>query len=128
MKLRGDYLGKIGAAAKAKIGINYYMAILVAGLADTLIFMENCGINQKQILDIINAGACASGITLAKTPSLLKNDFSPAFPMKYMTKDLNLAKKIGLKSTLGSLMLNSYQDADSEFGEEDLMAIIKNLK
>lgn len=122
------YLGEIGLAARAKIGINYYMSIIVFGLADTLNFMERCGVEKDQMLDVINSGACASGITMAKANSILNNDFAPAFPLKYMTKDLKLADRIGLKSSLGSLLLKSYQDANLEFGEDDLMAIIKHLR
>ncbi|KKX48571.1 NAD-binding protein [Sphingobacterium sp. IITKGP-BTPF85] len=45
------------------------------------------------MLEIINESACGSGATKVKTPLLLQQDYTPAFALDFMLKDLNLAKK-----------------------------------
>ncbi len=122
------YLEAIGNAARAKIGINYYMSVVVYGLADTLLFMEKLGVGNEQMVDIINSGACSSGMTQIKGSAVLQENYQPAFPLKYMAKDLRLAQDVGINSALSSLMTQSYNNANSEFGEEDMIAILKYLK
>lgn len=121
------HIGDVGTAAKTKIGINYFMSILVYGLADTILFMEETGVKRNKMLEVINSGACSSGMTETKTPFIIAQDYPPAFPLKYMSKDLKLANQIGLKSSLGDIIHNDFRQAKDEFGEDDLMAIIKFL-
>lgn len=122
------FLGETGKASLAKIVVNYYMSVIICGLADAVLFAEKVGITDNQILDIINSSACASGMTQIKTPAILNRNFKPAFPLKYMYKDLKLGKDIGLTSSLGSLMHELYGQADPTFGEEDLMAIFSYIE
>jgi len=122
------YLGEIGKALYAKMVINYYMSIVVCGLADSVLFAEKLGLADGQILDMINASACASGMTQIKAPSIIKRDFKPAFPLKYMLKDLKLSKDIGLTGALGDLMLDLYGQANEDYGQYDLMAIFSYIE
>ncbi|MFZ4861576.1 NAD(P)-dependent oxidoreductase [Sphingobacterium sp. Mn56C] len=122
------YLGAIGQAAQAKIGINYYMSVLLSGLADTLVFMENKGIDNKKMLEVINAGACASSLSQIKGTAILEEDYSAAFPLKYMVKDLHLAKDLGLNSALSAVQLQAYAAANTCYAEEDLIAIHKYFR
>lgn len=122
------FLGETGKASQTKIIVNYYMSIIIAGLADAVLLAEKTGIADNQILNIINSSVCASGMTQIKTPAIINRDFKPAFPLKYMYKDLKLSKEIGLTSSLGSLMLELYGQANPTFGEEDLMAIFSYME
>lgn len=122
------FLGETGKASLAKIIVNYYMSIIIAGLADAVLLAEKTGIADNQILDIINLSACASGMTQIKTHAIINRDFKPAFPLKYMYKDLKLSEEIGPASSLGSLMLELYGQANPTFGEEDLMAIFSYME
>lgn len=130
-----DVLGKktftwntIGKGALAKLVVNYYMSIVVSGLADSVLFAEKIGLEDSRILDVINAGACASGMTQIKAQPIINKEFKPAFPLKYMYKDIRLGKDIGLNSPMGNLMLELYGEANKEFGDEDLMAIYSYIK
>lgn len=122
------FLGDTGKASLAKIVVNYYMSVIISGLADAVLFAEKVGIADNHMLDIINSTACASGMTQIKTPAIIDRDFKPAFPLKYMYKDLKLSRDAGLTSSLGSLMLELYGQANPTFGEEDLMAIFSYME
>lgn len=121
-------LGEVGVGSSAKLAINYFLALNIQGLAETVLFAEKNGVSRENMLTIVNEGACGNGITNIKTPSLLSNQYPVAFPLKLLCKDLNLAKNSGLDSPLFKPLFKSFEQAkDNGLGEEDVMAIIKSL-
>jgi 3-hydroxyisobutyrate dehydrogenase len=121
--------GEVGAGSAAKLAINYFLAITLQGLAETVLFAKANGISTENMLTIVNEGAVGSGITKLKTAPILKNEFPAAFALKHITKDLRLATEQGLNSPLAGPAYQTYKAAlDSGLGEEDLMAIIKYLE
>jgi 3-hydroxyisobutyrate dehydrogenase len=122
------YNGAVGAGSAAKLAINYFLAVTLQGLAETVIFAKANGISTENMLTIVNEGAVGSGITKLKTAPILKNEFPAAFALKHITKDLRLATEQGIDSPLANPVYSTYKAAmDSGLGEEDLMAIIKYL-
>lgn len=122
------WLGAVGAGSGAKLAINYFLALTLQGLAETVLFAKKNGIAAEDMLRIVNEGACGSGITRLKTPAIISEDFPAAFALKHMAKDLRLAKEQGIDFPLSEPLTNTYQQAlESGLGEEDVMAIIKFL-
>jgi len=123
------HLGASSAGSSAKLAINYFLGINVLGLAETVHFAEKNGISKEDMLAIINEGALGNGLTKLKTPSLLNNEYPAAFELRYIVKDLNLAKDAGLNAPLSERLIETFKNAVEEgLGEEDLMAVIKHLK
>lgn len=123
------FLGTAGAGSSAKLAINYLLGVNIQALAETVLFAEQNGISKENMLTIINEGACGNGITKLKTPSILNDTYPAAFALKYLVKDLRLAKGAGLNSPLIDPLFNSFTEAMNEgLGEEDLMAVIRHLK
>ncbi|MBE9597830.1 NAD(P)-dependent oxidoreductase [Pedobacter sp. MC2016-24] len=123
------HLGVAGSGSSAKVAINYLLAINVQALAETVLFAERNGISNADMLTIINEGACGNGIIKLKTPAILANNFPPAFALKYIVKDLKLAKGAGLDSALSNPLLSTFEAAAADgLGDEDLMAVIKYLR
>lgn len=123
------HLGDAGAGSSAKLAINYFLGINILGLAETVRFAEKNGISRENMLTIVNEGALGNGLTKLKTPSILNNEYPAAFALKYIVKDLKLARDAGLNSPLIESLLGTFVDAVKEgLGEEDLMAVIKHLK
>lgn len=121
--------GAVGAGSAAKLAINYFLAVTLQGLAETVLFAKANGISTENMLTIVNEGAVGSGITKLKTTPILKNEFPAAFALKHITKDLRLATEQGIDSPLAGPTYQTYKAAmDSGLGEEDLMAIIKYLE
>ena len=122
------HLGDNGAGSSAKLAINYFLGLTIQGLAETILFARQNGINTEDMLKIINEGALANAITKGKSTNILQNDFKAAFALKHLAKDLRLAYQTGLNMPLSSPLLNSVQNALSEgLGDEDVMAILKYL-
>lgn len=121
-------LGGVGQGTKSKLAINYYMSVVVEGLADTILFAEKNGISRETMMLIVNESACGSPMSKMKTPSILSDNYPAAFPFKHMKKDLDLAAKENLTSDLYKTVLRAYtKGMDMNLGDEDLMAVIKVL-
>lgn len=123
------HLGAAGTGTKAKLAINYYMSVLIEGLAETVLFGEKNGIDKETMMFIVNESACGSGMSRMKTPFVVQNNYPAAFPLKYMDKDVKLAIKEGLNTETSLAMSNIYGEGMSQgLADEDLMAVIKTLK
>lgn len=122
------HLGANGTGIAAKLAVNYFLAIIYQGVAETTLFAEQNGIKRADILEIINESPAGSGATRVKTPSLVSNEFPPAFALDFMLKDILLARAIGADFPLTPAMIETYQNAKkSGFGEDDVMAITKYI-
>lgn len=123
------YLGDNGTGTSAKLAINYFLGLNVQGLAETVLFARQLGIDTADMLTIINEGALANAIMKGKSTNILQDDFKAAFALKHLVKDLRLAQEAGLKEPLFTPLLDSFQQALSEgLGEKDVMAILKYLE
>ncbi len=122
-------LGEVGQGAKAKLAINYYMSVVIEGLAETVSYAENSGIDRETMMLIVNESACGSPMSMMKTPSILQNDYPAAFPLKHMYKDVNLIKAQSMDTPMSQAVQAAYRQAmDMGLGDEDLMAVIKASK
>ena len=121
-------MGEVGIASAAKLCLNYFLALTFQGLAETVLFAQREHIDKQAILNLINESPLASGVTRQKAQTILSNDFSPAFALKHITKDLGLVQKEGMTFPLFSPLLASYQSASQMgFAEDDAISIIRFL-
>lgn len=121
-------LGDTGSGNSAKLAINSLLALYTQGLAETVVFANQQGINTEDLLNLINNGAIANIFTKIKGEVILSDDYKPAFALKHIVKDLNLAKAIGLGSPLAKTAITTFEAASAKYGEEDLIAVIKQIK
>lgn len=123
------YLGKNGNGLAAKISVNYFLAMIFEGLAETVLLSEKLGLDPKDMLEIINESASGSGATKVKTPLLLNNDFNPAFALDLMLKDIVLAKDAGADFPAGNVIREVYEKAQKAgHGQQDVIGIINYLR
>lgn len=123
------YLGEVGQGAKAKLAINYYMSVVIEGLAETVLFAEKNCIDKETMMFIVNESACGSPMSKMKTPSIIQDNYPAAFPLKHMDKDIRLAQAEGLNTATSEAMKNIYQEAmQAELGDNDLMAVLRAVK
>jgi len=122
------YLGENGMGSSAKLAINFFLGLNIQGIAETVLFAKEKGISTENMLTIINEGACGSGISRLKSANILNNDYTAAFALKHLAKDLRLAKEAGLHTPLLEPLFSTYQKAlQSGMGNEDVMAVINYL-
>lgn len=123
------WLGNTGAGSSAKLAINYFLALTLQGLAETVLFAQKNGISAADMLRIVNEGACGSAITKLKTTPILSNHFPAAFALKHMAKDLRLVREQGIDFPLSGPLADTFKQAlDKGLGEDDVMAIMRYLE
>lgn len=122
------HLGDYGSAGVAKLAINLLVGFNMQGLAETVLFAQQHGIDANDMLEIVNEGGCGNGITKAKTPLILSGFYKPAFTVTNYAKDLRLAKSAGIHTPLANTLHDSYQYALKQHAEADAMAILKYLQ
>jgi 3-hydroxyisobutyrate dehydrogenase len=122
------HIGETGAGNTAKLAINTLLSFYTQGLAEAVILAKQNGIGTETLLNLINNSALANPFMKIKGDAILNNNYKAAFSLKNITKDLRLAKGIGLSTPMGEAVLKSFSDAEAEFGNEDLIAITKHLQ
>jgi 3-hydroxyisobutyrate dehydrogenase len=121
-------VGENGAGNSAKLAINSLLALYAQGLAETVLFANEQGIKTEDLLELINNAAIGNIFTKIKGDAIIADDYKAAFALKHIVKDLNLAKAEGISSPLAKTALNTFGDAAAKYGEEDIIAVIKQLK
>ncbi|MGN8059153.1 NAD(P)-dependent oxidoreductase [Pedobacter sp. 22163] len=121
-------VGGSGAGNSAKLAINSLLALYAQGLAETVLFANEQGIRTADLLELINNAAIGNIFTKIKGDAIIADNYKAAFALKHIVKDLNLAKAEGISSPLAKTALNTFEVAASKYGEEDIIAVIKQLK
>lgn len=120
-------VGGVGAGNAAKLAVNSMIGFYTQGLAEAIVFAQKNNIKIEDFLTIINNGALANIYTKTKGEAILNNNFEPAFYLKHIFKDLGLARDQGLDTPLGEAAYESFRQAERTYGDEDLVAIIKQF-
>lgn len=123
------HLGENGKGIAAKLAINYFLSIIYQGLAETILFSDQLGIERSEMLEIINDSASGSGATKVKTPLLVEGNYAAAFALDLMLKDIRLAQQAGATYPLLGTLLDTYQKAhENGLGQLDVIGIIESIK
>lgn len=121
------YVGNIGSGNLTKLAVNTFLGIVTQGLAEVIKFSATKNIKTEDFLEIINNSALGSPYIGIKGKAVLEENYQAAFTMDHLTKDLKLAQDAGYNGQLGSDTYRTFKDAQSELGEEDVIAIIKKM-
>jgi 2-hydroxy-3-oxopropionate reductase len=127
------YLGDVGNGANMKLTVNMVMGGMMAALCEGLALAEGSGLDPADLLEVVDSGAIANPMFRIKGGSILKGDFTVAFPLKHMQKDLRLAVDLGDRA---GQPLFSAAAANESFkraremglGDEDFSALYKAVK
>ncbi|QIL40334.1 NAD(P)-dependent oxidoreductase [Pedobacter sp. HDW13] len=121
-------VGETGAGNSAKLAINSLLALYAQGLAETVVFANAQGIKTEDLLNLINNAAIGNIFTKIKGDAIVADQYQAAFALKHIVKDLNLAKAEGISSPLAKTALQTFESASIRYGEEDIIAVIKEVK
>lgn len=128
------HYGDVGKAGGVKLAMNSLLGIFNEAYAEALLFAEQFGIDQEQMLDTISNGAMNSPIFQTKIPLYRSEDFTtPVFLLKHMAKDLKLAaeelQNFGQKSPLIEQAAKTFGEANqTALSNQDLASIFSFLK
>jgi len=120
-------IGDNGAGNIAKLSINTLLAFAAQGLAEAVILARNNGIAISDLITLINNSALGNAFGKIKGDAIINDNYKAAFALKLIAKDLRLAKDIGLKTPLAETVYQTFQQAEPTYGNEDIIAIIKQV-
>jgi len=127
------YLGGADESRVMKLSLNLMIATTMQMQAEAVVMAEKAGLNVQQVCDLIAGSAVGSPLTGYKAKMIAEGEYAPAFSVKMMIKDLDLAldvaKQYGVKMESTELTLNRLQLADSKgYGDKDFAVLVKLLE
>jgi 3-hydroxyisobutyrate dehydrogenase-like beta-hydroxyacid dehydrogenase len=133
MGKKSFYFPVMGQGAQMKLVINMVMGSMMTAFAEGLSLGDKIGLDKGDILDVIAQGAINSPMLQLKGPLMAGDNFTPAFPLKHMQKDMRLALQLGdsLSQPLdtSSAANNAYIRARKNgLSDEDFSAVLKVIE
>jgi 3-hydroxyisobutyrate dehydrogenase-like beta-hydroxyacid dehydrogenase len=92
------FLGEPGNGARMKLAVNMVMGQMMAGLCEGMALASASGLAASDLLEVLDSGALANPMFRLKGGSIQRGDFTTAFPLVHMQKDLRLALALGEQS------------------------------
>ncbi len=127
------HMGGVGMGAAAKVISNAVTAALVAAVGEGLALGERMGLDREALAGLLENGPVSSPIVKLKLPLMVQEDYSPAFLLKLMEKDLGLAlheaHRLGAALPVISGTHTEYGGARAAgMGELDFAAVAKFVR
>jgi glyoxylate/succinic semialdehyde reductase len=147
------YLGPVGKGTECKLVVNMIMGELsrtsfsgvtpsashtlsaphtgtmMASLGEGMTLAERVGLDNEKVIEILGLGACAAPMFALKGPLLMKEDYTPNFPLRHQQKDLRFAMDMGSDVNqalpVASAAHASYVRAMDDHGDDDFSAVIE---
>ncbi|MBR3398100.1 MAG: NAD(P)-dependent oxidoreductase [Lachnospiraceae bacterium] len=90
-----QYLGTSEQSRVLKLAINLMLAGQLQLLAEAMVMIDKAGLDRAQAMSIIRTSAVGSPVLGYKTDNVVNHDYTPAFSVAMMEKDLDLALDYG---------------------------------
>lgn len=85
------YLGDVGNATKMNLVLQVISGVTLAGIAEGLALADRAGLQQKDVLEVLELTSMSSEMLLQKGNAIIKGEFPTHQPLKHMQKDLKMA-------------------------------------
>ena len=126
------YVGPSGSGAIMKLVVNALLGIGMQAIAESVAFGEKAGLDRERLLDVLSQTAVVAPAHAGKLPRMMKNDFSPQFPLRLMHKDFGLILSLAaavvaeMPAARAAFEINSAQSAQGQ--EQDFSAVILEME
>ena len=124
------YMGEIGAGSYTKLANNTMLAINLVSFAEAVTLVAKAGVDPELFVKVASGGGAKSGMSEAKVGKVVTRDFSPAFKVESLVKDLKLISKCSEEKEIPMPVLALVRELVSisksqGYAEEDVCAIVK---
>lgn len=89
------YLGEVGNASKMNLVLQLMSGVALAGLAEGMALADRAGLQQKDILEVLQLTGLACPTMIEKGKAIIEGGFPTSHPLKHMQKDLKLSLNMG---------------------------------
>ncbi len=113
-----NHVGEREEARWLKLAINHFVGSTAQVAAEALTLARKGGVAWGTLLDVLGASVAASPLVAHKLDLLRRRDFSPAFGVAQIAKDMSLAvargEAAGLPMPLAALVRNAFRRQAAE--------------
>ncbi len=124
---RVQWVGAAGTGSRLKLAANHWMIASVAALAETMHLCEAMGLDQRQLVTLLDEGPLGSAYGLEKLGEMRRHEYPPGFPVRLALKDLQLVREVAhsqkARMPVLEAVLELFSAASGEHAEEDLAAV-----
>ena len=124
---RVQWVGEAGTGSRLKLAANHWMIASVAALAETMHLCDAMGLDQRQLVTLLDEGPLGSAYGLEKLGEMRRHEYPPGFPVRLALKDLQLVHEVAqsqnARMPLLDAVLELFSAANGEHAEEDLAAV-----
>lgn len=126
------HLGPTGSGALIKLINNFVCGVEAAAFAEALALVKAGGLDREKSISVLGNSALASPLIKRMLTAMAANDFTPNFPLKLMTKDIEYAIKeaegVGVPLRTAVPAAEVFRHALGKgLGEQDFSAVIKGV-
>jgi len=89
------HLGEVGNASRMNLVLQLMSGVALAGLAEGMALADRAGLQQKDILEVLQLTGLACPMMIEKGKAILEGSFPPNHPLQHMQKDLKLSLNMG---------------------------------
>ncbi|WUH97357.1 NAD(P)-dependent oxidoreductase [Spirillospora sp. NBC_00431] len=125
--------GPVPNALLMKLSVNLFLITMVTGLAEAFHFAARHGLDEKRLLDVLDAGPMASTVSRAKSHKLVARDFAVQASIANVLDNNRLvaeaARSTGVASPLLDVCHALYGEALAlGHGEADMVAVVHAIE
>jgi len=126
------HVGDGGAGQTTKMCNQIAIAGVIQGVAESLRFAQNSGLDLDKVFQAISGGAAQSWQMVNRWPTMAKDEFDFGFAVDWMRKDLGLAldeaRRNGAVLPVAALVDQFYADVQAMGGaRHDTSALVRRL-
>jgi 3-hydroxyisobutyrate dehydrogenase-like beta-hydroxyacid dehydrogenase len=126
------YMGPSGSGVAMKLVVNTLLGLGMQSIAEAVALGSGLGLTRDLLLDALAKTAVVAPAHAGKLANAKRNDYSPQFPIRLMSKDFDLilsaADKCGVSmpATEAAAAMNAAEASSG--GEEDFSAVIRHME
>jgi 3-hydroxyisobutyrate dehydrogenase len=125
--------GAVPKALLMKLSVNLFLITMVTGLAEAVHFADRHGLDQQQLVAVLDAGPMASAVSRVKALKLIEADFTVQASAADVLMNNRLVAEAARKSGIASPLLDICHSLFGEtvalgHGQSDMVAVVRAIE
>ncbi|SEM24544.1 NAD(P)-dependent oxidoreductase [Nonomuraea pusilla] len=125
--------GAAPSALRMKLAVNLFLITMVGGLAESVHFAQQQGLDLDLFLQVLGSGPMSSAVSRVKAGKLAARDFSPQASAADVLKNNRLVAEAAREAGTASPLLDVCHDLFKEtvalgHGAEDMAAVVRAIE
>ena len=104
------HVGGHGTGSAMKMVINHLLGATMEAAAESLVLGESLGIPQETLFDVMLGGIVAPKFIALKKEKIVREDFEPEFPMRWLQKDLVMVSQTAYEHGVAMPVANAAKE------------------